>query len=274
MTSKKFCIVGAMLFPFLYAFGQASIQTLRDHGKMGGLGVNASYMLHFKVSQPDYPLNRVVVSFNEEDTVLQSNPKGVYRLKLKVKRGVPLQLGIGNVAHDKWRNNEVWSEVKTIEIPELERPIAVSFPYERPTMTQITKWANMGKSQRDRMLRQNYGMVLRPVKDAKCARFVAPEYQFDFTYDFESCTEMMTIQYGVYNTEYPSELQWAQEITADLKNELQHNFEGTKAMRNVPVEVYRYKYRDTSVLIYLVEDKSSRVEGGYSYNVRLMIRWE
>lgn len=266
--------MGALLIAYLGSFGQSSIEQLDDHGKTGGLGTYASYMLHFKVVRPDYDLNRVYISFNDEDTVLQANANGVYRLRLKAKRGESVTLNIGNAAYGKWKDNEAWVQVQSTYVPDAPtRPMNVSFPYKAPTSMVIAKWAAMRWTDRNGMLTDDLGLEIDLNEKVICKRYIAPDYAFAFTYVVESCKEGMVIQYGVDFTKYPTELNWAKQITMDLKSQLESDLTGVKMIGSDPV-LYRFEYQDITIQMYLLDNHESHQEGEYSYNAQLMIRWQ
>lgn len=262
-------------------FGQ-SVVTLSDFGKTDGLRYYVDYLIHFRIDDPDheYGLDSVFIEFNGHDTFIRKNDAGEYRYELWMHRDTTYFLNIGNAPYQGsdhyWKSGDAWSSVRTVSLPDApERPLNVILPYPEPTLAQLLKWSQMTYADHQTEMNK-LGLEPRKTSEADKSLWIADGYDFNFTYHIERLeSNFMIITYGVYNSDYPSELDWAKDITLGLQEKTKDYYKGKREMGGMELDSYRFTYQGSSYAMHIYED--SECISSYSencYKTIIYLKWE
>lgn len=259
-----------------------SVVTLPDFGKTDGLGYYVDYLIHFRIDDPDnaYGLDSVYIEFNGYDTFIRENATGEYRYELWIHRDTTYMLSIGNAPYQGkdhyWKSGDAWSGVRTVSPPSApERPLNVILPYSEPTLAQLLEWSQMTYVDHQTEMRK-LGLEPRKTSEDDKSLWTANGYDFNFTYHIERFeSNFMTITYGVYNSDYPSELDWAKDITMRLKEKMKDYYKGKRTMGDHDLDSYKFTYQGASYAMHLLEDPECIIASYENcYKTIVYLKWE
>lgn len=179
------------------------------------------------------------IEFSGHDTFVRQSDAGEYDHKLWMRHDVTDTLSIGNSPYQEggrnWKSGDVWSDERTLRLPDPpKRPLTVVLPYPKPTLKQLLEWSQTSYVGFKGEMNQ---LGLKPVRTSHSdigLLWSANPYEFHFAYDLErQKSNFIVISYGVYGTDYPSELEWAKGIGLLLKGKVKDYYEGKWAIENL-----------------------------------------